>query len=106
MPARALSALVVVMGVLIVGGLAALAVGVARRAGHATHAPEAPLAVASRPFAAAPIDLPKGAHIAAISTGTDRLVVDVALPDGSQQLVIIDLATGRRLGTVPLRPAP
>ncbi|HTT80026.1 MAG TPA: hypothetical protein VMF86_10140 [Stellaceae bacterium] len=100
MPARALTVAVVVMGVLIVAGVAALAVGVARRAVHPTPQIEA------TPFAAAPIDLPKGAHVTAISTGTDRLVVAVALPGGSEELLVVDLATGRRLGTIPVHAAP
>jgi hypothetical protein len=106
MPARAMTLLVVVMGILIVAGLTALAVGIARRAAHSVHPTEAPLAAGPAPFVAAPIDLPKGAQVTAISTGTDRLVVDVALPDGGQELIIVDLATGRRLGTIPLRAAP
>src|SRR5438309_897805 len=35
--------------------------------------------------------------------GPDRLVIDLLLADGTRQLLIIDLATGRRLGTIPLR---
>ena len=36
----------------------------------------------------------------------ERLVVDIVLPDGTRQLLILDLTTGRRLGTIPLRTAP
>ena len=57
------------------------------------------------PFSAAPIGLPPGARLEAVSVGTDRFVLDVVLPDGNRQLLIIDLATGRQLGTVPLRAA-
>jgi hypothetical protein len=111
MPPRALTALVIFLGVAIVAGFAALAVGIAGRAARhpATRAAAPPArsqAAGATPFAAPPIDLPRGARVAAIGAGTDRLVLDLALPDGSQQLVIIDLATGRRLGTVPLHAAP
>jgi hypothetical protein len=41
-----------------------------------------------------------------MSTGSDRLVIDLVLPDGNRRLVIIDLATGRLLGTIPLPTAP
>jgi hypothetical protein len=60
----------------------------------------------SPPFAAAPIEFPAGARIETMSTGSDRLVIDLVLPDGNRRLVIIDLATGRLLGTIPLPTAP
>ncbi len=106
MPARAMTVVVVVMGILIVAGLAALAVGIVRRATDAIHSAEVPRAAGPTAFLAAPIGLPKGAHVTAISTGTDRLVIAVALPDGSQELIVVDLATGRRLGMIPLHAAP
>jgi len=54
-------------------------------------------------YAAPPIELPAGSRIEAMTAGPDRLVVDLLLADGTRQLLIIDLATGRRLGTIPLR---
>jgi Family of unknown function (DUF6476) len=98
---RGLKILVGVMAVMILAGLALLIVAIAdrlSRGGPATASPH--------PFAAAPIALPAGARIEMMSVGADRLVIDVVLPDGSRQLVIIDLATGGRLGTIPLNPAP
>ena len=97
MPVRTLTILVVVMGAMIVAGFGLLA---AKVAGRVTR--PAARQIISQPFAAAAVELPPGAHVAAISTGTDRVVVDVVLADGSQELLIIDLATGRRLGIVPL----
>jgi uncharacterized protein DUF6476 len=98
---RALKILVVVMGVMILAGVATLVVVIAGRLSHGgPGTPSAP------PFAAAPIELPKGARIETMSAGGDRLIIDLVLPDGNRQLVIIDLATGRTLGTVPLRTAP
>jgi len=41
-----------------------------------------------------------------MSAGSNRLVVEIVLPDGNRRLVIIDLATGRQLGAIPLRTAP
>jgi hypothetical protein len=40
-----------------------------------------------------------------MSAGPDRLVLDLLLPDGSRELAVIDLVTGHRLGTIPLRTA-
>jgi hypothetical protein len=38
-----------------------------------------------------------------MSVGSERLVLEIVLPDGDRRLVIIDLATGRQLGAIPLR---
>ena len=96
MPVRALKLLVVVMGIMIVGGFAVLLVMIAGRLSRGGSAP-------SPSIAAAPVELPAGARVEAMSIGADRLAVDVVLADGSRQIVIFDLATGRRLGTIPLR---
>ncbi|HVC53253.1 MAG TPA: DUF6476 family protein [Stellaceae bacterium] len=96
---RVLKSLVIVMGVLIVGGIGLLGALVAGRMAKGP-------ATAGAPFAAPPLTLPAGARIAAMSTGTDRVVLDLALADGSHELVVIDLANGRRLGVIPLRSGP
>ena len=100
-PVRALKILVVVMGVMIIAGVATLVVVIAGRVSRG-----GPGTASPPPFAASPIELPKGARIETMSAGSDRLVIDLMLPDGNRQLVIIDLATGRSLGTIPLRTAP
>ncbi len=41
-----------------------------------------------------------------MTTGTDRLVLELVLPGGGRQLVIVDLATGARLGTIALHAQP
>lgn len=97
----ALKVLVVVMGVMLVAGVAVLIVAIAGRVSQKGHSSAGP-----QPFAAAPVDIPSGARIEAMSTGPDRLVLDLMLADGSRQLLVIDLASGRRLGTIPLRAAP
>ena len=95
---RALKIAVIVMGIMLVLGTVALIAAIATRASHKTSEP------ASRTeYAAPPIDLPAGSRIEAMTAGPDRLVVDLLLADGTRQLLIIDLATGRRLGTIPLR---
>lgn len=97
---RALKILVVVMGVMLVVGFAALVAIVAGRISRG------PTPVAARAFAAPPIDIPRGARIEAMTAGSDRLVLSLALPDGGRQLLILDLVTGARRGTIELRPAP
>jgi hypothetical protein len=96
---RALKILVTVMTVLLVAGIAALAVGIA---GKLSHRPPLPAEVATAP----PITLPHGASIERMSTGPDRIVLEVMLADGSAELVVVDLATGRLVGIFPLKEAP
>ena len=98
---RALKIVVIVMAMLILAGSAILIVAIAGRLSRHEPAP-----TPAQPFAAAPIELPAGARIETIGVGSDRLVLESVLPDGARQLLIIDLATGRRLGSIPLRSAP
>ena len=101
MPLRALKILVAAMGVMLVAGVAALIVVIAGRV-----SPRQPAAIPAPPFAAAPIEVPAGARVETLGVGGDRVVLVLVLPDGDRQLVIIDQATGRRVGTIPLRPGP
>jgi len=96
---RALNILVVVMGVMIVVGFAALIAGIASKMSR-----DRPGASADRPFAATAVDIPRGARIEAMTAAPNRLILELALPAGERQLVVIDLATGVRLGTIELRP--
>ena len=98
---RALKVLVIVMGVVIIAGFAVLIVVIAGRV-----SPSRPAAMSPQPFAAAPIELPAGARIEAMAMGSDRLVLEILLPDGNRRLMIIDPATGRLLGAIPLRTVP
>jgi hypothetical protein len=104
---RALKILVVVMGVMLVVGFAALVAVIASRLAH--RAPNAAAVGASAagapPFSAGPIDIPAGGRVETIGVGSDRMVIDVVLADGTRQLMIVDLATGRQLGLIPLRSA-
>jgi hypothetical protein len=98
---RGLKILVIVMAVMILAGFAAIVIVIAGRMPRSGPAP-----TPSQPFAAAPIELPSGARIETMSVGSDRLVLEILLPDGNRQLVIIELATGRPLGAIPLHTAP
>lgn len=98
MPLRALKVLVVVMGVMLVVGFTVLVVVIAGRLSRG-----GPAVSGSRPVAAAPLDLPAGARLETIGVGAERLVLAVVLPDGARELVIVDIASGRRLGSIPIR---
>lgn len=95
---RSLKILVVVMGVMLVGGFALLVAIVVGRLSHGGSPP--------RSFAATTIDIPRDARIGAMAAGADRLVLELVLPEGGHQLVVIDMATGARLGTIELRATP
>jgi hypothetical protein len=96
---RGLKVLVIVMGITILGVVAVLAATVVGRMSRGTPTPP-------RPIAAAPIEIPRGARIEALSTEANRLVVALALPDGNRRLIILDLASGKQIGAIELHPAP
>ena len=102
---RALKLLVIVMGLLIVIGFTALIVIIVGRITHPGEG-KSQASTSSQPFAAAPIELRSGARIEAMAVGPDRLVLNVALPNGERELVVIETATGRRLGSIPVHIAP
>jgi len=95
---RSLKILVVVMGVMLIGGFGLLVALVIGRLSHGGSP--------GRSFAATTIDVPRGARIAAMAAGTDRLVIELVIPEGGHQLLVVDLATGARLGTIELRALP
>jgi len=95
---RALKILVGVMGAMILAGVAVLGATVAGRMTRSTPPAQA--------FSAPAIDIPAGARVESMSAGADRIVLDLVLSDGSRQLLIVDPASGRKLGSVPLRPTP
>ncbi|MBV8132782.1 MAG: hypothetical protein JO282_09785 [Alphaproteobacteria bacterium] len=95
---RALKILVVVMGVMLIGGFALLVAVIAGRLSRGGSVP--------RSFAATTIDIPRDARIGTMTAGTDRLVLELVLPEGARQLVVVDLATGARLGIIELREPP
>ena len=96
MNVRFLKILVIVMGVMLAGGVIALAVTIAARFSHRA-------APSGNAFTAPPLDLPAGAKIEAMSTGPERIVLELVLTDGTRQLLVIDLQTGRLRGAIPLR---
>jgi len=98
---RALKIAVIVMGLMLVVGTVALIAAIAARVSHKAAVPATSLS-----FVAEPVDLPAGSQIEAMTAAPDRLIVDVVMPDGTRQLLILDLVSGRRLGTIPLRMLP
>jgi hypothetical protein len=88
---RALLALTVVMGVLIVLGTATIAVTIMHRMG----------AAAPRALAGGVLDEPAGTHIVSAAAYGERLAL-VLQGGGPDRVVLFDPATGRSLGRVAL----
>ncbi len=101
---RGLKILVIVMGVMLVGGTAALVAAVIARVHH-SGAQATPPVAAGRGFGRAVIDLPEGAHVLASEIAGERILLRVGLAEGAEELIVLDLRNGERLGTIELRPA-
>ena len=93
---RALKALVIGMGVLIVAGIVVLVYAIVDKAAE----------TGTMTFAPAEIVIPKGAEIAETALGDGRIAVRLTMADGSGRLILIDAATGRVTGTMELRKQP
>jgi len=97
---RALKLLVILMGVLLVAGMGTIVALIVHR-----------VAVLDEGVAAAPgfdrasVELPAGASVLGTSAVNGRLVVRVGLAAGGEELILIDPQSGRRVGTVELKPA-
>ena len=98
---RALKILVVVMGVMLVVGFAALIAMIAGRVSRGGPSP-----AAARAVFGSSMDIPQGARIEAMTAGPDRVIVALMLPGGGRQLLVIDLTTGARIGSIELHPTP
>jgi len=100
---RILKIAVIVMGVLLVGGFAFVLAAIVYQASHP--AQDAAPAVALPGEGPRTIDLPvsPGASVEALSLDGDRLAVKVDGPTGPE-IAVIDLASGRVVAHVRLKP--
>ena len=92
---RSLKLLVIVMGVLLVGGSVALVAAILGRLGRAPAAP--PAAEAAAPLHET---LPAGARIVGAELSGDRVLVRVALADGSDEVLLYDARTGAQVAVI------
>jgi len=110
---RALKTLVIVLGILIVAGLGLVGYVLVKRGLNSAPpqpvasaaAPAAPIA-AETPYGPIAIELPAGAKIASTHVTGGRLVVELAMPNGAERVLALDLADGRLIGTIDLKPQP
>lgn len=108
---RALKAFVIGMAILLTLGVVVVVVAIVQRAGE-TGGPAPASASAQAPVTALPsfdkgrIVLPAGAEIVDMVAEGERLVLRLKLAGGGERLIILDMASGRPLGTVELERAP
>ena len=98
---QALKALVIIMGVLIVGGMGLLVYGLVTRVSWESEK-KSVAAGPSVSFGEVVSTLPEGATIAGVSVDGGRAIVDIRLSDGGAELRVFDLSTGAPAGNIRL----
>ena len=94
---QALKALVIILGILILIAFGFLAYGVATKFGSSK-----PTVAAKGSFAENRVELSAGARVVETTFGDGRIILRVVKPDGAEVLVLIDAATGVRVGLLHL----
>lgn len=99
------------MGVLIVLGLVIIFVTIAKRMGAGKGPDDAaaaagPPAAAATPFGDTLVSIPRGGRMVDFRSDGSRLLVHVRPPGLEDVIHVIDLATGKTLGTVTVAPRP
>jgi len=97
---KPLVALVIIMGVLIVAGLIVVVVTIAGRLSSGKQG--TPATEAS--FGTVDLPVPAGCRIEETSTGDGRLILRLGDGDRCNQVLVVDLATGRLIGTLRVAP--
>lgn len=97
---KPLVALVIIMGVLIVAGIVVIVVTiVSRMSGDRTA--NSPVATQ---FAVADLAVPAGCQVMETTTAADRLILRLGTGERCNQVLIVDMSTGKLLGTLRLVP--
>ena len=97
---KLLVALVIIMGVLIVAGIVVVVTTIANRMpGGGTAGSRAAPA-----FATADLPLPAGCQVMETTTADDRLILRLGSGERCNQVLIVDMTTGRLRGTLRLVP--
>ena len=94
---QALKVLVVVMGVLIVAGVAVIVVTIANRASKQA---ESDIPKGNPTFGDVRLSLPAGGRVVWATVDAGRLVVHVQGAGEAARFEVVDLTTGARLGSV------
>lgn len=105
---KALKALVIGMGLLIVIGIALVGYGLSRSkpqpgATMADSRTPTTLPEAKAAYFSSELPVPKGGHLEQVTATGDRLVLRFSSPEG-ERLVLLDARTGQPAGTITLVP--
>src|SRR5271167_3857570 len=104
---RGLKVLVVVMGILLLAGVAVVIVTIMTRLTQHP-ATTAPAAAATQgrpvPFGTTTLNLPAGARVIEMQSAGRRLALHLRRADGSEAILILDPDTGTEMGTIDLKP--
>ncbi len=95
---RALKVLVVVMGIVIIAGLAVVAVTVVKRMGGAAEKPGT--------FETATLSVPSGCRVVEMVPAGERLVLRLGEGERCRGILVVDLKTGALLGRLDPVEAP
>ncbi|MEO0034347.1 MAG: hypothetical protein RLZZ501_370 [Pseudomonadota bacterium] len=98
---KALKALVIVLGLLIVAGVVLLIYGVSSRLGPRPAPAASAGSGTTTAFGTVAVPLPGGAQVVQVLSAGERLVVRIATPD-STELVVLDPARGEIAGRFSL----
>jgi hypothetical protein len=98
---KPLVALVIIMGVLIVAGVVVVVVTIVNRMGAGGRTEDTRAAAA---FATADLPVPAGCQVMETTTADDRLILRLGSGERCNQVLIVDMATGKLLGTLRLVP--
>jgi hypothetical protein len=106
---RLLKAVVIILGVAILAAIGVIIVTIVERAGNLAADPDpGPVSATGRSAPAAfgerHLAVPDGDRVVAMTADGDRLVLRLERPDGGTYLLVVDLRTGARLGTIRLGP--
>src|SRR6185295_1261128 len=98
---KPLMALVIIMGVLIVTGIVVVVVTIASRMGGG----QPTAAATARPsFGTADLPVPAGCQVMETTAADDRLILRLGSDERCSQLLIVDMTSGKLLGTLRLAP--
>lgn len=98
---RALKVLVVVMGVLLIAGVAVVIVTIMSRLTQKA-TPAAPVTAHLASFGNTTVVLPPDSLVMEVQGAGDRILLRLDLKDGTEMLLVLDAATGTELGRIKL----
>ncbi len=114
-----LKIVVIVMGIMIVVGVVVLVYTIVARGSKmvsettaetaaGTSVPAAPVDPLEAPagFASSALGLPAGSRVRSMSVEGRRLILVVEVSEAGERVIIVDLETGARLGSIHLEAAP